>query len=114
MLNTQWVFPSQVRPKEPMSDGTVNVAIKKLGYKGRMTAHGFRALARTTIREKLGYDPDVIECQLAHKAAGPLGEAYNRAQFLDKRKKMMQEWANYLDAIASEGKVIQRNFKKSA
>lgn len=113
-LNTPWVFPSQVRPKEPMSDGTVNVAIKKLGYQGRMTAHGFRALARTTIREKLGYDPDVIECQLAHKAAGPLGEAYNRAQFLDKRRKMMTDWANYLDAIASEGKVIVGDFKKTA
>lgn len=112
-LNTPWVFPSQIRPKEPMSDGTVNVAIKKLGFKGRMTAHGFRALARTTIREKLGYDPDVIECQLAHKAAGPLGEAYNRAQFLDKRKKMMQDWANYLDAIASEGKVIHGNFRQA-
>ncbi len=111
-LNTPWVFPSQIHPKEPMSNGTVNVAIKKLGYHGRMTAHGFRALARTTIREKLEYDPDVIECQLAHKAAGPLGEAYNRAQFLDKRKKMMQHWADYLDAVASDGKVIVGNFKK--
>ncbi|MCB1557001.1 MAG: integrase arm-type DNA-binding domain-containing protein [Alphaproteobacteria bacterium] len=113
-LNTPWVFPSQVRPKEPMSDGTVNVAIKKLGYQGRMTAHGFRALARTTIREKLGYDPDVIECQLAHKAAGPLGEAYNRAQFLDKRRKMMTDWANYLDSIASEGKVISLTEKRKS
>ncbi|MEZ5919213.1 MAG: integrase arm-type DNA-binding domain-containing protein [Alphaproteobacteria bacterium] len=111
-FNTPWVFPSLVKPKQPISDGTVNVAIKKLGYKGKMTAHGFRALARTTIREKLNYDPDVIECQLAHKAAGPLGEAYNRAQFIDQRAVMMQEWADYLDAIASHGKVIVGNFKK--
>jgi integrase len=106
VLNTDWVFPSQIRPKEPMSDGTVLVAIKKLGFKDRMTSHGFRALARTTIREKLNYEPDVIECQLAHKAAGPLGEAYNRAQFLQKRKVMMQDWSDYLDAAASGGKVI--------
>ncbi len=98
--NSPWVFPSTVRPAEPMSNGTVLVALKRMGFEGRMTAHGFRALARTTIREKLDYDPDVIECQLAHKAAGPLGEAYNRAQFLDKRKKMMTDWAEYLDRIA--------------
>jgi len=76
-----------------------------------MTAHGFRALARTTIREKLDYDPDVIECQLAHKAAGPLGEAYNRAQFLDKRKVMMQDWANYVDSVATHGTVV--TFRKA-
>lgn len=100
-LNTPYVFPSQVRPRAPMSDGTVNVAIKRLGYTDRMTAHGVRALARTAIREKLNYDPDVIECQLAHKASGPLGEAYNRAQFLEKRKVMMQDWADYLEAIGN-------------
>ncbi len=98
-LNTDWVFPSIVRPKNPISDGTVLMAIKKMGFRGRMTAHGFRALARTAIREKLKYDPDVIECQLAHKAAGPLGEAYNRAQFLDERKIMMQDWADYIDEV---------------
>ncbi|MGB3213725.1 MAG: integrase arm-type DNA-binding domain-containing protein [Alphaproteobacteria bacterium] len=105
-LNTSWVFPSQIRPKDPMSDGTVNVAIRKLGFQGRMTAHGFRALARTTIREKLDYAPDIIEAALAHKPAGPLGEAYDRTKFLSQRRKMMQEWADYLDAVASEGTVI--------
>lgn len=78
-----------------MSDATVNLAIKKLGFKGRMTAYGFRALAQTTIREKLGYKPDVIEVQLAHKPMDPLGEAYARAQFLENRKVMMQEWADH-------------------
>ena len=111
-LNTDWIFPSIVKPKNPISDGTVNVALKKLGFKGRMNAHGFRALARTAIREKLNYDPDVIECQLAHKAAGPLGEAYNRAQFIDRRTKMMQDWADYLDTIASGCTVIQGNFRE--
>ncbi len=111
-LNTEWVFPSQVRPREPMSDGTVNKAIKRLGYGKDMVAHGFRALARTTIREKLNYDSEIIERQLAHKASGPLGEAYDRTQFLDKRTVMMQEWADYIDALASEGKVIKGDFRK--
>ena len=113
-LNTPWVFPSPIRPRDPMSDGTVLVALKRMGFKDRMTAHGFRALARTTIREQLDYEPDVIEAQLAHKAAGPLGEAYNRAQHLTKRKRMMQEWADYIDTLASGGKVIRGKFGKAA
>ncbi len=113
-LNTNLVFPSQVRPRNPMSNGTVRIALHKLGFKGRMTAHGFRALARTAIREKLHFDPDVIESQLAHKAAGPLGEAYNRAQFIEKRTVMMQEWCDYIDQLSAQGQVITANFKKKA
>ena len=97
-LNTDWVFPSQVRFKKPMSDGTVNKAIQRLGYGDKSTAHGFRALARTLIRERLEYDSEVIEKQLAHKTSNPLGEAYDRTQFLPKRKKMMQDWANFVDS----------------
>lgn len=109
-LNTPWVFPSQNKHRNPMSDGTVNKAIKRLGFGKDMVAHGFRALARTTIREKLGYDSEIIERQLAHKASGALGEAYDRTQFLDQRTKMMQEWANYLHVIASEKTVIKGVF----
>jgi integrase len=82
-----------------MSDGTVNKAIKRLGYGKEMVAHGFRALARTTIRERLNYDSEVIEKQLAHKTNNPLGEAYDRTQFLEERKKMMQDWADYVDNL---------------
>lgn len=110
MLNTPWVFPSQVRLLNPMSDGTVNKAIRNLGFGGQMVAHGFRALARTTIREKLRYDSEIIEKQLAHKTSNPLGEAYDRTQFLDERMKMMQEWADYVDALGSHGKVIKAKF----
>ncbi|MBK9584898.1 MAG: tyrosine-type recombinase/integrase [Alphaproteobacteria bacterium] len=113
-LSTPWVFPSQIRSKDPMSNGTVNVAIKKLGFQGRMTAHGFRALARTTIREKLDYAPDIIEAALAHKPAGPLGEAYDRTKFLTQRKKMMQDWADFLDTVANEGRVVVGDFKRRA
>lgn len=98
-LNTPWVFPGQVHPHKPMSEATVGRALERMGYAGRMTAHGFRALARTTIREKLKYYPDVIEAQLAHKPSGPLGAAYDRAQFLDERKLMMQDWADYIDGF---------------
>ena len=114
VLNTPWVFPSQVRPRNPMSDGTVNKAIKNLGYGRDMVAHGFRALARTTIREKLRYDSEIIEKQLAHKTRNPLGEAYDRTQFLDERKIMMQEWADYVDVLGGHGEVVIGDFKKKA
>ncbi|HRH03898.1 MAG TPA: integrase arm-type DNA-binding domain-containing protein [Bacteroidia bacterium] len=98
-LNTNFVFPGIVNHKIPMSDGTVRIALQKLGFDKRMTAHGFRALARTAIREELNYEPDIIEAQLAHKPAGPLGAAYDRTKFIKQREKMMQEWADYLDRI---------------
>ena len=95
-----------------MSNNTILGAIKRLGFKERMTGHGFRALARTTLRETLNYDADVIERQLAHKASGPLGEAYDRTQFLKQRRTMMQDWADYLDGVARTGKVIPVNFRR--
>ena len=112
-INTTYVFPNQIRPHEPMSDGTVRTAVQKIGFKDRMTAHGFRALARTAIREELNYEPDVIEVQLAHKPSNPLGEAYDRAKFIKQRHTMMQDWANYIDRAVLEkrNKVIQANFR---
>jgi len=74
ILNTDWVFPSQAKLRNPMSDGTVNKAIQRLGFGDKTKAHGFRALARTVIRERLKYDSEVIEKQLAHKTSNPLGE----------------------------------------
>lgn len=99
IFNTPYVFPSQIHPRKPMSDGTVNKAIKRLGYGTDMVAHGFRALARTTIREQLRYDSEIIEKQLAHKTKNPLGEAYDRTQFIDDRVKMMQDWADFVDGM---------------
>lgn len=101
-IKTNYVFPSQINPRNCMSDGTVNRAIERLGFGEKMVAHGGRALARTTIREKMGYDSEIIEKQLAHKTKNPLGEAYDRTQFLDQRKTMMQEWADYLDALGKK------------
>lgn len=114
LLKTDWVFPSQKGHIKAMSNNTVRIALEKLGFKGRMTAHGFRALARTAIREVLDYSPDVIEVQLAHKAAGPLGEAYNRAQFLKQRIVMMQDWADYIDTVSRTGDILPFNRKTMA
>ncbi|HQR02849.1 MAG: integrase arm-type DNA-binding domain-containing protein [Proteobacteria bacterium] len=90
-------------PKRPMSENTVNAALRRLGYNTQkdMTGHGFRAMARTILHEELHFDPDVIEHQLAHQVPDALGTAYNRTKFLSQRRKMMQIWADYLDSLKS-------------
>lgn len=100
----EWVFPNQVRPKKHMTNNTVLMALRRMGYQGKMTGHGFRALAMSTIKEKLGYRHEVVDRQLAHVPANQVDKAYDRAQFLDDRTKMMQEWADYVDVLASGGK----------
>lgn len=97
----EWVFPNQVRPRKPMSNATITRAIMRMGYKDRMTGHGFRALAMTTIKEKLGYRHEVIDRQLAHAHKSKIIAAYDRAQFLDDRRVMMQQWADYIDKITA-------------
>lgn len=98
-LNTDWVFPSQNSPRDPMSNNTILFAIGRLGYKGKMTGHGFRALAMSAIKEKLGYRHEVVDRQLAHAPRNKVDRAYDRAQFLDERRRMMQKWADYLDGL---------------
>lgn len=98
-----WVFPGHHSPRKHMSNNTILKGLDRLGFKGRMTGHGFRALAMTTIKEKLGYRHEVIDRQLAHAPQSMVVRAYDRAQFLDERKKMMQEWADYIDGLAKEG-----------
>lgn len=114
-LGVNWVFPGQVRPKNHMSNNTILFAIGRLGYKGRMTGHGFRALAMSTIKEKLGYRHEVVDRQLAHAHKSKIDRAYDRAQFIDERAVMMQEWADYVDLIASGGKnrVVHATFRKN-
>jgi integrase len=96
----KYLFPG-VRTKErPMSDNTINAALRRLGYgSSELTAHGFRASARTILDEVLGFRPDVIEHQLAHAVKDPLGRAYNRTTHLQVRREMMQRWADYLDEL---------------
>jgi integrase len=99
------VLPGR-RHTQPISKNTLLFALYRLGYHSRMTAHGFRAIASTTLNE-LGYRPDVIERQLAHVERNAVRAAYHRSQYLEERRTMMQQWADHLDALrASEGKVV--------
>jgi integrase len=98
--HSKYVFPCLRSPLRPMSDNTVNSALRRMGFtKDEVTGHGFRATARTILDEVLNVRPDFIEHQLAHAVRDPNGRAYNRTAHLDERKKMMQMWADYLDGL---------------
>jgi integrase len=105
----RYVFPGLRTGERPISDNTVNAALRRMGYSNEeMTAHGFRATARTLMIERMpGISADVIEAQLAHGKSGPLGMAYDRAEFMEQRRKMMIEWAAYLDKLRMGADVIQ-------
>jgi integrase len=104
----RYVFPSLRTGERPMSDNTLNGALRRLGYgKDEMSAHGFRAMARTLMIERMpGISADVIEAQLAHGKSGPLGMAYDRAEFMEQRRQLMLNWANYLDTLRTGAKVV--------
>jgi integrase len=100
------LFPAQGNPNRPMSENTVNLALRKLGYtSSQMTAHGFRSMASTLLNEQ-GWPPDAIERQLSHVEVDEVRGAYNYAQHLPVRRQMMQVWADYLDKLRS-GRVIR-------
>lgn len=100
-----FVFQSVKSPHESMSEDTIRQALNRLGYKGKHTAHGFRATARTILGEELEYRADIIEHQLAHTVRDPNGTAYNRTKFLRRRRELMQLWADYLDTLRQGGDV---------
>jgi len=105
--HSPYVFPSLISTKRPMSENTLRLALRRLGYTNDdMTPHGFRAMARTIMVEKLNMHPDVIEAQLAHGKSGPLGAAYDRAEFIEQRRNMMTAWADYLDQLREGAKII--------
>jgi integrase len=92
-----------------MSENAVLYAMRGLGISNdEMTGHGFRATARTILDEVLGFRVDLIEHQLAHAVKDPNGRAYNRTAHLPERKRMMQEWSDYLDQLKAGAEVIQR------
>jgi integrase len=108
----RYVFPSILGGARPMSDNTVNTALRRLGYdKDTATAHGFRAMARTLLVEQLNISPDVIEAQLAHGKSGPLGAAYDRAEFMAQRRTMMLQWADYLDVLRDKAQTSARRMR---
>jgi integrase len=104
---SRYVFPSVRSFARPMSNNTVNAALRRMGYeKDTMTGHGFRAMARTILDEVLQVRPDYIEHQLAHAVRDPNGRAYNRTAHLEGRREMMQTWADYLDGLKQGAQVL--------
>lgn len=112
--HSQFVFPGGTSPRRPMSNNAILAALRRMGFaKEEMSGHGFRAMARTILDETLHFRPDYIEHQLAHAVRDPNGRAYNRTAHLAERRKMMQAWADYLDALrADTGTVIA--FRKAS
>lgn len=109
------IFFSPANKTKHISNNAVLSALKRMGYAGRMTGHGFRALASTILNEQRKYHPDIIERQLAHAERNEVRAAYNRADYLLERKKMLQEWADFLDqALKDHGKVVVGDFQKRA
>ncbi|MBW8366646.1 MAG: integrase arm-type DNA-binding domain-containing protein [Arenimonas sp.] len=103
----RYVFPSPRSPKRPMSNNAVLSALRRMGFaKEEMSGHGFRAMARTVLDEVLHVRPDYIEHQLAHAVRDANGRAYNRTTHLPERRKMMQQWADYLDILRVGGNVL--------
>lgn len=104
----EYVFPGVRSLKRPMSENTINAALRYMGVdRETMSGHGFRAMARTILDEVLNFRTDYIEQQLAHAVRDPLGRAYNRTAHLVERKKMMQAWADYLDQLREDkGNVV--------
>ena len=106
------IFPGERDHEKPMSNNTILGALKRMGYQGRMTGHGFRGVASTILHEN-GFDHAHIELQLAHIERNSVSAAYNHALHLEQRARLMQHWANYLEASVG-GKVIPANFRKIA
>jgi len=102
----KYVFPCNGKSGYPMSEAAIAVALHKLGCKGKQTAHGFRATARTILDEVLRQRPELVEHQLAHAVRDPNGRAYNRTTFLPERQQMLQLWADYLDGLKRGARVI--------
>jgi integrase len=103
--NSEYLFPSRSNLRKPASKGVLWKAVSSMGYAGRFSPHGIRATGATILNE-MGYRPDVIERQLAHKERNKVRASYNRAEYLPERQVMMQAWADYLDGLTSDANVI--------
>jgi integrase len=103
--NSDWLFPGDRNPKRAMSNNTILKGLERMGYKGRMTGHGFRGIASTILHEQ-GYLHEHIELQLAHAPRNAVSAAYNHALHLKARAKMMQDWADYLERLQRGAKIL--------
>ena len=107
----EYVFVGRNDPRKPLSDGAVNGLLKRLGYRGRQTTHGFRHLISTALNER-GFEADWVERQLAHGDPDKIRGTYNKATYLEPRRKMMQAWADQLDVLYAGAAILA--FKRSA
>lgn len=108
---SMYLFPGMRSTKRPLSDNTINAALRRMGYeKDEMTAHGFRAMAATFLNEMGTWNPDAIERQLAHAEPNSVRRAYTRGQHWDERVRMMQHWSDYLDQLRGGAEVIRPDF----
>ena len=113
--HAKMVFRGERHHDRAMSENTVNAALRAMGFSAdEVTGHGFRATARTMLHERLGYSPEVIEAQLAHTVRDSLGRAYNRTEFVEQRREMLQTWADYLDQLRSGKEMLPRSRRRQA
>ncbi|HEJ0377174.1 TPA: integrase [Providencia alcalifaciens] len=107
--NREFIFPSRIKPTQPMNSQTVNAALKRAGFGGVLVSHGLRSIASTALNEQ-GFPPDVIEAALAHVDKNEVRRAYNRSDYLEQRRPMMQWWADFVMA-ADRGSMIEGGIK---
>lgn len=109
--HSRFLFPSLRSIERPMSENTINAALRRLGYsKNEMTGHGFRSMAATLLNETGRWNPDAIERQLAHSDKNTVRSAYTRGEYWDERVKMMQFWSDYLDELKTGSKILRPKF----
>ncbi|HCB2908805.1 integrase [Providencia rettgeri] len=101
----EFIFPSRIKPTQPMNSQTVNAALKRAGFGGVLVSHGLRSIASTALNEQ-GFPPDVIEAALAHVDKNEVRRAYNRSDYLEQRRPMMQWWADFIEE-ADRGSIIE-------
>ena len=108
--NGELLFPGERKPWQSISENTLTGALNRMGYKGRATAHGFRATASSTLNEQ-GFNRDAVERQLAHIERNKVRGAYTyHAEYMDERRKMMQWWSDYLERQEKQNNVIPAKF----
>ncbi|EMF4670791.1 integrase [Providencia stuartii] len=103
--NREFIFPSRIKPTQPMNSQTVNAALKRAGFGGVLVSHGLRSIASTALNEQ-SFPPDVIEAALAHVDKNEVRRAYNRSDYLEQRRPMMQWWADFIEE-ADRGSIIE-------
>jgi len=108
-----YLFPNRNDHARPTSNGAILQALKRMGYGGRHTGHGFRSLAMGVIKARLGYRHEVVNRQLAHGSDDEYGEAYDREQFIEERRAMMQAYADYVDMVQNGGNIVPVSFRRA-